>query len=56
MNIILNSIIKGGRALSKYINALYGELILWRDLEIECGNMEKAKKLHDISKKYKYKF
>lgn len=56
MNIITSrSILKGGGILYSY-NYVYNELILWRDFEIECGNMGKAKKLHAISKRYKYKF
>lgn len=35
---------------------VYSELLSWRDFEIESGNMNKAKKIHKISKKYRYCF
>ncbi|WP_278336138.1 hypothetical protein [Clostridium cylindrosporum] len=40
--------------MSKYISPVYNDLILWRDSEIKSGNMDKAKKLHILSRKYKY--
>ncbi|MEF9950957.1 MAG: hypothetical protein RR840_00765 [Clostridium sp.] len=33
--------------------AIFYELTQWRDNEIQLGNMEKAKALHTLSKRYK---